>query len=115
MYYKLMSREVYNRFSRAASVWADIDPQVSFSGKDYRDSLVVLFYKKHAGFFSHKSKNLPKRFIVVYEIGTESDGFMKHFVGHYPCDLNSVQVTDKFIVFDDGPRVRLSNVFFFVY
>lgn len=115
VYYKLMKKEVYDRFFHAANAWADIDPPVSSSGKYLRDELVFFFYKTEAGTFSHESKKLPKRFTVVYEIVTDFDGALHHLVGHYPCDLNSVQFTDKFIEFEGGPRVHLSKVFFFVY
>lgn len=114
MCYKLMKTDVYDRFFHAANAWADIPP-VSSSGKYFRDELVFLFYEKNAGAFSLESKKLPKRFTVVYKFVTEFNGALQHHIGHYLCDLNSVRVTDKFIVFDGGPRVHFSNVFFFVY
>lgn len=107
--YKYMYAEDFNRFYRAAKAFADISGE-----SECRSQIVVDFFHRYSDSFVKYSARLPSFFTIVYEVGKSSDG-SPHSVVYHSCYLPYVRVTDKFIEFEDGRRVRLSKVFFFIY
>lgn len=113
MYNKLMTKEVYSRFQRAAEAWAEIDPPVASTGLSFHDRIVAGFFERYSDAFSYDSCYIPERFIVVYLLGSAFEN--QYAVVSHPCEKSKVRLTSKFIEFEDGRRVHRSKIFFLVY
>ncbi len=114
--YKHMTKEVFERFNRAAEAFAAIP-----GDSKCLTQTVVSFYERFLDSYVHDCKNLPSRCMVVY-VNSDIWGNYGNYERDYDFSVNTrlvelrkVKITVKSIVFDDGYVLPFSKIKFFVW